>query len=172
MAKKQIEKNQKRMLTIIAGIALILGILSILMYSVSNKNKKMLQTDQELARAMNYGQFVEEDENIEGTDNVKFSAFFLRDINGDGKAEKIKGTCKEVGKEDTLYMELNVLTVGYLKDAKIQVNGENFYFQTALPKDEQLKENYIGNNIKEISFNNINNGTQKLLTGVVRTGDY
>ena len=64
MAKKQIEKNQKRMLTIIAGIALILGILSILMYSVSNKNKKMLQTDQELARAMNYGQFVEEDEKI------------------------------------------------------------------------------------------------------------
>ena len=53
-------------------------------------------------------------------DNIKFSSFFLRDLDSDGYAEKLKGTCKEIGKEDTLYMELNVQTAGYLKNAKVQ----------------------------------------------------
>ena len=44
-------------------------------------------------------------------DYVQFDAFFLRDINGDGYAEGIRGTCKEVGKEDTLYMELIKTTI-------------------------------------------------------------
>ena len=37
-----------------------------------------------------------------------------------------------------------------LRNAKIEIIGNNFYFQTALPKDEQLKENYIGADIKEL----------------------
>ena len=69
-------------------------------------------------------------------------------------------------------MEINVQTAGYLKDAKIEVNGQNFYLQTTLPKDDELKDNYIGNNIKTIEFNQLNNGTQKTLTGIVRSGDY
>jgi len=54
-----------------------------------NKANK-LNLDPELARAMTYEQFEDGDEDIEGTDNVKFSAFFLRDLDGDGYAEKIK----------------------------------------------------------------------------------
>ena len=61
----------------------------------------------------------------------------------------------------------------YLKDAKITLNADNnFYFQTALPKDDELKDNYVGNNTKVIEFNTLNNGTQKMITGVVRSGDY
>ena len=93
---------------------------------------------------MNYEEFTDKDEEVEGTENVKFSAFFLRDINQDGYAEKIKGTCKEIGQEDTLYMEINVETAGMLKNAKIEIQGNNFYLQTALPKDNELKDNYIG----------------------------
>lgn len=121
---------------------------------------------------MNYEEVKEKDKDIEGTDNVKFDAFFLRDLDGDGYAESIRGTCRQIGKEDTLYMELNVQTEGYLKDGKITINGENFYLQTTLPKDQELKENYIGKNIKKIEFNNLTNGTQKLITGIVRSGDY
>lgn len=138
----------------------------------ANKEKQNASITPELARAMNYPEVVEGDEAVEGTDYVKFDAFFLRDINFDGYAESIRGTSKEIGSEDTLYMELNVQTQGYLKDAKITINGENFYLQTALPKDDELKDNYVGNNIKEIAFNTINNGTQKLITGIVRSGDY
>ena len=162
-------KNTKQVITASVAMLLVL-VIAIIAVIQSTKNKTVISP--ELAKAMTYDQVEEGDEAVEGTDNVKFDAFFLRDINQDGYAESIRGTSKEIGKEDTLYMELNVQTAGYLKDAKIEINGENFYLQTSLPKDDELKDNYVGNNIKEIEFNQINNGTQKLLTGIVRSGDY
>ena len=169
MFKKQKEAKVK---LILAGgvIAIILAI--VITAIMANIKTNLVKANPELGRAMNYEEFTEEDEEVEGTENIKFSAFFLRDINQDGYAEKIKGTCKEIGEEDTLYMEINVETAGMLKNAKIDIQGNNFYLQTALPKDNELKDNYIGNNIKTIEFNDLNNGTQKLLTGIVRSGDY
>ena len=167
-------------------IAIILAIITVIIVAVFIQTKKEYNSNQiskENLRAKNYAEFVDGDEvvykdgtqgteNAEVIDNVKFSSFFLRDIDGDGYAEKLKGTCKEIGKEDTLYMEIIVQTAGYLKNGKIEIDGKNFYMQTALPKDNELKANYIGNNIKTIEFENLNNGTQKLLTGIVRSGDY
>ena len=155
----------------IVVIATIIAIVVNQTNEQSSKRKKII-ADGELARAMTYDQFEDGDEAVDGTDNVKFSAFFLRDVNNDGYAEKIKGTCKQIGKEDTLYMEVNVQTDGILKNAKIEVDGKNFYLATTAPKDNELKDNYIGNNIKKLEFNDMANGTQKLITGVVRSGDY
>ena len=170
MFKKQ--EGAKIKLILAGGVlAVILVIVSaVIIASIEKAN--LVKANPELGRAMNYEEFTDKDEEVEGTENVKFSAFFLRDINQDGYAEKIKGTCKEIGKEDTLYMEINVETAGMLKNAKIEIQGNNFYLQTSLPKDNELKDNYIGNNIKVIEFNDLNNGTQKLLTGIVRSGDY
>ena len=168
-----------------AIILLVLLVISSIAVMLLNRKKEYssIYGDAENLRAMNYEQFVPGDEAVyedgtQGTDNeqivnnIKFSSFFLRDIDGDGYAEKLKGTCREIGKEDTLYMEIIVQTEGYLKNGKIQIDGKNFYFQTALPKDGELKENYIGDNIKTIEFENLNNGTQKMLTGIVRSGNY
>ena len=155
----------------VAVIATIIAIIVNHTNEQSSKRKKIV-ADAELARAMTYDQFEDGDEAVDGTDNVKFSAFFLRDVNGDGYAEKIKGTCKQIGKEDTLYMEVNVQTDGILKNAKIEVDGKNFYLATTAPKDNELKDNYIGTNIKTLEFNDMANGTQKLLSGIVRSGDY
>ena len=176
MLKKFKEKTTKKNLLIASGIAIALVAIVVAIAIVSSKGegtkKKNFTPDSELARAMTYDQFSDEDSSVDGTDYVKFGAFFLRDINNDGYAEKIKGTCKQVGKEDTLYMELNVLTNGYLENGVITINSDNFYLQTAIPKDSEVKDNVISNNTKQISLNQINNGTQKLLTGIVRTGDY
>ena len=159
--------------TIVALFAIAVALLAILIANKSQKTKeRKIAAGPELARAMTYDQFQDGDEDIDGTDYVKFGAFFLRDVNGDGYAEKIKGTCKQVGKEDTLYMELNVLTNGYLENGVITINNNNFYLQTAIPKDSEIKDNVISNNTKQISLNQINNGTQKLLTGIVRAGSY
>ena len=166
----------KRKIISIAIFAVV--VIAIIIASVINQSneqssrRKKIIADGELARAMTYDQFVDGDEAVDGTDNVKFSAFFLRDINGDGYAEKIKGTCKQIGKEDTLYMEVNVQTDGILKNAKIEIDGKNFYLATTAPKDNELKDNYIGTNIKTLEFNDMTNGTQKLITGIVRSGDY
>ena len=170
-----LKKFGKKSLLIASGIAIALVAVIIAIAVVLSKGeatKKIFIPDSELARAMTYDQFTDADSSVDGTDYVKFGAFFLRDINNDGYAEKIKGTCKQVGKEDTLYMELNVLTNGYLENGVITINSDNFYLQTAIPKDSEIKDNVISNNTKQISLNQINNGTQKLLTGIVRTGDY
>ena len=171
--KKEITKKKIATIAIFA-VAVIIAIIAIVVNQTNEQSskRKRIIADGELARAMTYDQFAEGDDAIEGTDNVKFSAFFLRDINGDGYAEKIKGTCKQIGKEDTLYMEVNVQTDGILKNAKIEVDGKNFYLATTAPKDNELKDNYVGTNIKKLEFNDMANGTQKLITGVVRSGDY
>ena len=169
------ETLKKYKIQVITSSLAILVIISIAIGAIIQGGRVeniQVEISPELAKAMTYPE-VEEGENaIDGTNNVKFDAFFLRDLDGDGEAESIRGTSKEIGTSDTLYMELNVLTAGYLEDAKITVNGENFYLQTALPEDDQILESYIGNNIKEIGFKPINNGTQKLLTAEVRSGDY
>ena len=163
----------KRIIFLIGIILItIIAIIMSIVILVKQKKNKVSITTAEISRSMEYNKVEKGEESIEGTENVKFDAFFLRDLDEDGYAEGIRGTCKEVGKEDTLYMELNVQTSGVLKDAKITINGQNFYLQTALPKDEQLKNNYIGNNTKIIEFNDISSGTQKLITGIVRSGDY
>ena len=137
-----------------------------------NKNKQIKMSN-ENRRAINYEQLENNQKIVEGTDgHVEFSAFFLRDLDGNGYAEPILGTCKEIGDKDTLYMEVNVKTKGYLKSGEIKIDGKNFYFSTVIPKDSIVSENYIGNNTKEIKLNQINNGTQKILMGVVTSGDY
>ena len=149
------------------SVAIILTVLlSCFLFVATNKIKKNKDIDPELARAMTYEQFEDGADNVDGTDNVKFSAAFLRDINDDGYAEKIMGTCKNVKERDNLYIELNVINEGYLKNGKIEIAGENFNLITALPKDEQIKEDYYGAT-KEIELNDVRNGVQKLVTGEI-----
>ena len=166
--------KENKMKTIVGTVTIVLFVVvALIAGQVVKEQNRINGMSAENRRAMNYEQVQEGDEVVENTNGaVNFDAFFLRDLNGDGYTESIRGTSKEIGKEDTLYMELNVQTEGYLKNAKIEINGENFYLQTALPKDDELKDNYIGNNIKTIEFNELANGTQKLLTGIVRSGDY
>ncbi len=136
-----------------------------------NKNNKIY--DPALARAMEYKRVGENDKDT-ASEYVKFDAFFLADLDGDptNEADAVRGTCNEIGKEDTLYMELNVLTNGRLVDGKIEIQSDNFYLQTAIPKDGEVSENAVGNNTKQILLKDIETGTQKTLTGIVRSGDY
>lgn len=98
---------------------------------------------------------------VDGTDNVTFSAYFMKDVKDNGNVRKVLSSLTEIGKSDTLYMQVNVRNEGYLKNGKIQINGKNFYLATNLYKDNEFKDNYIGINTKEIEFNNLPNGTSK-----------
>ena len=191
MRKKEKNKvlNSKKELLTKRNISCVILFILILIACLVSFFVKFKRTNEfsgrspEDRRAMNYEEFTDGDDAVyvDGTqntdneqivDSIKFSSFFLRDLNGDGYAEKLKGTCKEVGKEDTLYIEIIVQTAGSLKNGKIQIDNKNFYFQTVLPKDNEIKANYIGNNIKTIEFENLDNGIQKMIIGNVRSGDY
>ena len=122
-------------------------------------------------RALNYEQATDEGA-VEGTDFVKFSAVFLRDLNKDGVAEELLGTCKELGTSDDLYINLNVLTEGYLENAKITINGNNFFFKTEEVTNGDLKKDYVSEDTKVLEFNRIDCGTQRIIIGQVRSGIY
>ena len=125
----------------------------------------------EISKSLEYDT-VKDGDNKTNSEYVTFDAFFLKDLNNDGIAESIRGTCDEIGKEDTLYFELRVNDNGYLKDGVITIDSKNFYFNTAIVKDSVSKKNYINYDTKKIELNTVQNGTQKLFTGIVRSGNY
>lgn len=167
--KGKVKLNKKQIVIGLIIFTILIALISSILFI--NYKKRNSYTG-EIARSMAYPQVQEGEEKIDGTDSITFDAFFLRDLNGDGYAEKLRGSARSIGGEDTIYMELNVLSEGHLEDGIIEINSDNFYFQTALPRDNEIKENAIGSNIKQIKLNTINNGTQKMITGMMRSGDY
>ena len=164
-------KSKKRIILSGLSIAIVTLIVAIALFSIQENKINKTTTNPELARAMEYGELTEKDEETQ-SEYVRFSTYFARDLNGDGYAEKVKGTCKEVEGEDTLYMSLNVLGNGYLENGKIEIQSNNMYFKTALVNDETIDGNYISENTKSIDLKDVYAGTQKLIFGQVRTGDY
>ena len=167
--KKVRKFRLKNNIIIFAIIALIA--ISVSIINLKKGNKENIEISPELIRSKEYDIVAPDDENT-ASEYVKFDAFFLKDINGDGIADALRGTCNEIGKEDTLYMDLKVLNNGSFKNGKITINSNNFYLNTALVKDSIIKENYISNNTKIIDLKEMHNGSQKLITGIVRSGDY
>ncbi len=161
-------------------IAVVLAVIVMLILMAFRQNAVMIsKNNPEPSVAMTYDEVQPGDE-ATNSDYVQFDAYFLKDINNDGKADKVRGTCNEIGTNggDDLLMELNVLTNGYLKDAKITINSfnsqekGNFYLSTEIAADSQIKEDYVSNNTREIEFNTLENGTHILLSGKVRAYDY
>ena len=171
--KNFLKENRVSIISFVILFVLTFAVIIRLVSTENNKAEKSVKVnDPELARAMNYDRFEDGDEDIGGTNNVKFSAFFLRDVDGDGYADKIKGTCREVGTDDSLYMEIEVKDEGVLKNPKIEINGQNFYLAMSSPKDNEFKENYITSNAKIVEFNDFNAGTKKVFSGLATLTTY
>lgn len=159
-------KNKNIIICIaIALIAFVTVIASVILFGNETNNKIVLNVENK--RAMTYGEITEDDIKIENCDFIQFSSYFLRDLNGDGYAERIKGTCKEIGSTDTLYIELNVLSQGSLKNGKITLNGENFTWKTSMVSDNVVKGNYLGKTSSITLQDNITSGTNKVMYGTM-----
>ena len=169
--RESLKSIKIRTISVLAIAVLIIVIASSFIFKEENVTKKQEVNSSELARAMTYDRVEEGDEST-NSEYVNFDAFFLRDLDGDGYAEGVRGTCRQIGKQDTLYMDIKVQGRGYLKNGKILINSKNAYLEAAIPKDIDVKENAIGSNIKQIVFNDLETGTQRLFTGVVKSGNY
>ena len=169
MIKKGKSKISNKYISIIIITILVL-VFAIITGLKINKRIMLsnILSNPENLRASNYTQISDEDSKVSNCDYVLFSAFFTRDLDGDGNAEKLLGTCKEINEPDQLYIDLNVLSNGYLENGKITVNGTNFNYAMNMVKDNVLKNTYISNNVKEIELNKIEAGTQKLIIGNVK----
>ncbi len=168
MLKFKFKENKKAKIILIV-VLMIITLISIIL-SMCVKNPKNIN-EAEMKVAKSYTQ-VEEDDDKTQSDFVKFDAYVLKDLDGDGKAEKLRGTCKEIGSQDTLYMQLNVNSEGTLKDAKIKIDGKNFFLSTSLVADNVINGNYISSNVNSIDLREIKEGTNALIQGLILSGDY
>ena len=156
------EKRRKIVIMLIA-IAVVLVAIGLLANVVTKRISQT--TNLETLKAMTYTELSEQDKAVDNCEYVEFSAFFARDLDGDGNANKLLGTCKNTSETDTLYLDLNVLTNGYLKNGKITISGGNFKYNMSMVKDDILKNNYISEDVKTIELNDVKAGTQKLIQG-------
>ena len=159
----------------VIGLAVIFVAMVLSLLSISSNNNilnKINIKNSELARALTYERVLPGEENIAGTNDVKFNAYFLYDLEQDNILDKVKGSCAKIGEQDTLYMSLDVLGDGELQDGKIEIVGTNFYLFANTPKDRFLVSNVIGDNVREIKFNTIEHGNSKTINSFVRSGIY
>lgn len=161
------KENTKKIIGIVTAVVAIASTVAGLLFTM-RPNSIVDLNDPEIKQSMTYDQVQPGEENVSNSPYIQFDAFFLRDLDGDGYAEKIRGTCRAIDKTDTLYVNLNVLTNGDFVDGKLTINGQNMQFKTALVEDNVISGNYLSDNTTQIHFKDMHNGTQKLLYGTVK----
>ena len=164
-------KGSTKLKTKISSIiaVIILAIVAITAVVISRKkvtNRVAEITSPEILRSINYDQVQEGDEKIEECDNkVNFSAYFLKDINGDGRAEKLYGSCQQVGNRSELYIDVNVEGEGHIENGVITIDGKNFKLGMSMLKDTLLKNNTVSDDVQTIELNPVTSGISEVLIG-------
>ena len=74
MFRKQ--EGAKIKLILAGGVIAIILVIVITAIMARIEKANLVKANPELGRAMNYEEFTEDDEEVEGTENIKFSAFF------------------------------------------------------------------------------------------------
>ena len=164
MFKRLLSSSTKKQFHI-SLIALVITVIAVIAMAVvkNSASQKIITAD--MIHSKEYETVESEDEGFDNCEFVKFTAFFAKDLDGNGTAEKILGSCTDLNATDNLYMDINVLSQGYLKDGKIAIEGNNFDLNMAMIKDSVLKYNYTSRSVKNIELNQVNPGTQKLIIG-------
>ena len=145
-------------------VALIMLVFAIAVLLGRDFTSKMIASLQGKDNKAQYKEITEEDYKTQ-SDNVKFMAYF---VNGD---KQVDGTNNRIGYNDTLYFNLKVYS-GTLKNAKIQIDSQNFYLETNLMEDSVISTDYVSANTKEIALKEISGNVDKTITGSVKSGNY
>ena len=168
MGNKFSGKNEKAKVKKLGIAGIIILIIAAIIFSIA-MGIKQKQIDSkanltpEQLKTITYEEL--KDETVENCENVSFGAFFAEDRDGNGQAERILGTCNEVGSMETMYIDVGVNRGGTLKNGVITINSRNFSYRMQMLKDSILKKNYVSNNVKTIELNDIESGNQKLMMG-------
>lgn len=147
----------------------IIAVIALFANALLGKNTPKLSAMQ-LAERQKLSTYAELDENNKKAENcsfVEFSAFFTNDKDNKGNAIKRIGTCKRVNEKDILYIDLNVLTNGYLENGQIVIEGANFVYNANTLEDELIKSIATNENTTTINLNQLTAGTQKLIPGEI-----
>ena len=164
--KKFFKGNETKTLTVITTILLIF--VSLMVTTI----RATKTTSPVVALEKSYEIIAENDCYADDGHHVVFGAFFARDLDGDGRDERILGSCNNVNATDTLLINLGVNSGGYLQNAKVTIhakdgNVKNFNYQVSMlaGPDDILANDCVSDNVTTINFRTIQAGRQKLISG-------
>ena len=162
---------KNRVKSIFNFIFVILSILAmVIIANVKNETNKKLAylNSPEVLRSVNYPEVQPGDEKVDGCDNkVNFSAYFTKDIDGDGRAEKLYGSCQSIGSTSQLFIDVNIDGDGHIEDGVITIDGQNFSLAMNMLKDNLLKNNVVSEDVRSIELNNVVSGNSEVLIGAI-----
>ena len=147
-------------------IALIMVISAMFVAENNFKNKVAKTPSLKELKSKTYEQ-LDEEKQWDSDHKIKFGAYFAMDTDGNGKAERLLGTCNEEKAKDTLYLEVDVGSDGHLENGQIIIGGVNFQLAMNMFKGGILKNDYISNNVEKIELNTINPGQSEIITGSI-----
>ena len=166
--KLNLRESKKTILKITSLITILITTIAVIF--IRQGNLKSVLTEAQIFEnkvAKNYNELTVEDK-ATNVDNVKFGAYFLRDLEGNNVAHMLDGTCKKLSDKDELYFDIQVNGDSYIENAKIEITNSNFYTEFNYLKDDFLKKNYKGD-YDTIEFNKIDGGSEELIKGIIRS---
>lgn len=107
--------------------------------------------------AMTYTE-VKPTDNATQSEYVKFDAYFLQSAGGNS-TKKVRGVALELNDTQEFYIELNVLTNGYIENGRISIDTNNYKIARGIATDNEIYSVW-DNGMK---FNKISNGTYKTI---------
>jgi hypothetical protein len=166
--KLNLRESKKTILKITSLITILITTIAVIF--IRQGNLKSVLTEAQIFEnkvAKNYNELTVEDK-ATNVDNVKFGAYFLRDLEGNNVAHMLDGTCKKLSDKDELYFDIQVNGDSYIENAKIEITNANFITEFNYLKDDFIKKNYVGN-YDTIEFNKIDGGSEELIKGVINS---
>ena len=156
----------KKVILAILSIVAILGIATTASKIAKNQKAKIMPASTHVTGQ--YDLVQPGDENLPETPNVQFDAYFLNDsVKTRGALlGPINGPDLTSVPTKELYMEIKVLSEGYLKNGRIEFVTTNSRFVANLVPDNIINGQYIGN-VDSIALKKIDNGTIRVVRGEV-----
>lgn len=167
---KEIKVNLIKISTAIAAvIAILIGFIIAQNNGAKIESKELAEINKaEALRTASYTPVDPTSEYVNGTNNeVKFSAYFVKDTNNDGEAERYLGACNSISSTDTLYFELGVEGNGYVESPVISVNGNNFKLSMTYFEDALVNSNLFSSDVKRISLKTLTSANGRILRGPI-----
>lgn len=167
---KEIKVNLIKISTAIAAvIAILIGFIIAQNNGAKIESKELAEINKaEALRTASYTPVDPTSEYVNGTNNeVKFSAYFVKDTNNDGEAERYLGACNSISSTDTLYFELGVEGNGYVESPVISVNGNNFKLSMTYFEDALVDSNLFSSDVKRINLKTLTSANGRILRGPI-----
>lgn len=148
---KKVLKNKKYLFLFI-----LLAVVTVT--TVSKLSKSSLFTSLRKNKT-DYTEVKDGDNSIDGSTDVTFDVYFLKDKNNDGEAEGYRGSKIEYGKQDKLYFDLNVSGNAILKDGSITFDNKNVKIGGVLAKSSVIPSTLSSTDYRKINLGEVSPGT-------------